>query len=71
MTARIVEQILIPLDGAAKKMSATTRFPVVRVVKEKSKKPEPREDMWGGETKMDTSSNTHQKKVIMRNKTVK
>lgn len=45
--------------------------PRVKVVYEKSKKPEPLECMPGGETKIDTSSNTHHRNVMMANKTVK
>lgn len=59
------------LDGFAKNNSATSRFPVVSVVYEKSKNPEPRELKYGGETKMDTSSKTHQRKEITRKSTVR
>ena len=56
-------------DGTAKKMSATRRLPMVRVVKEKSKKPEPLELNFGGLTNIETNSNTHHKKVMTRKMT--
>jgi hypothetical protein len=43
------------------------KFARDRLVYEKSKKPEPRECMPGGLTKMLTRSSTHQKKVMNYN----
>ena len=61
----------IGLEGVEKKRIATRRLPRVRVVYEKSKKPEPRECIMGGLTKMETRSSTHQRKVIMAKRTEK
>jgi hypothetical protein len=58
-------------EGVAKNRRTMRRVAVVRVVYEKSKKPEPRECMPGGLMNMDTSSNTHHRKLITRKKTVK
>jgi len=44
---------------------------MVRVVKEKSKKPEPRECIMGGDTKIATRSSTHHTKVMRAKRTVK
>lgn len=49
----------------------TIRFPTVRVVYEKSVKPEPRLYINGGLTKMDTSRKTHQTKLTARKRQVK
>lgn len=59
------------LDGEEKKRRTVKSRPKVRVVKEKSKNPEPRECIPGGLMKMDTKSSTHHRKVIMAKKTVK
>ena len=58
-------------EGVEKKRSTIRRTPTVKVVKEKSKKPEPLECMPGGLTKMDTSNSTHHKKLIIAKRTVK
>jgi hypothetical protein len=52
--------------GAEKKRSEHSSTPAVRVVYEKSEKPEPLVCRPGGETKMLTSSSTHQMKVMAR-----
>lgn len=59
------------LDGVAKNSSTMSRRPMANVVYEKSKKPEPRECIAGGLTKIETSSSTHHRKVITANRTVK
>lgn len=56
----------MPLDGTEKNSMADRSAPAVRVVKEKSKKPDPRECIKGGLTKIDTRSSTHQRKVMTR-----
>ena len=58
-------RISIGLEGTVKNSMAMSRLPIVRVVYEKSKNPEPRECIIGGLTKMDTSRSTHQRKVMM------
>ncbi len=63
--------IRIALDGEEKKRSETRSVPIVRVVYEKSKKPEPRECIIGGETNVETNNSNHQRKVTTRNRTVK
>jgi hypothetical protein len=68
-TATRAPPTCIALDGVAKKMMASRRFPRVRVVKEKSKKPDPLECMVGGLMNIDTSSRTHQRKVTIRKST--
>ena len=57
------------VEGTTKKSRATRMLPRVRVVKEKSKKPEPLECIFGGETKIETRSNTHHRKVMPRKST--
>ena len=59
------------LAGAAKKMIATSRLPIVRQVNAKSKKPLPRECMPGGEIKIDINSSVHHKQDIMKKRIVK
>lgn len=59
----------IGLEGIEKNRIATRRLQSVRVVYEKSKKPEPRECIVGGLTKMDTRSNTHHRKLMMKKRT--
>jgi hypothetical protein len=59
------------LAGAAKKMIATRRLPIVRHVYAKSKKPLPRECMPGGEIKIDIKSSVHHKHEIMKKRMVK
>ena len=54
------------LEGVEKKRMATSKLPRVRVVYEKSKKPEPRECIMGGLTKIETRRRVHQRKLIMR-----
>lgn len=61
---RINPHTVIGLDGTAKNIKAITRFPTVSVVKEKAKKPDPRLFIIGGLTKVETSSNIHQIKLI-------
>lgn len=58
-------------EGVEKNRSRTSKRPSVKVVYEKSKKPEPRECIPGGLTKIETSSSTHHKKVRAAKKTVK
>jgi hypothetical protein len=58
-------------EGVEKKRRTIKRMPSDKVVYEKSKKPDPRECIPGGLTKMDTRSSTHQRKVTMVKKTVK
>ena len=59
-------KMLIAWEGTAKKMSATKILPMVKVVKEKSKNPEPLELNRGGLTNMDTKRSTHHKNVMTR-----
>lgn len=59
-------RMLIAEEGTAKKMRATKIFPIVKVVKEKSKKPEPLELNFGGLTNRETSKSVHHKKVMTR-----
>jgi hypothetical protein len=61
----------MPLEGAEKKRMATKRLPAVRVMYEKSKKPEPLVCRPGGETKMHTKSRTHQMKLMRKKRTVR
>ena len=68
ITAR---QALIAVLGAEKNNNDNSRIPVVRVVKAKSVKPEPRVCRPGGETKMLTKSRTHQMKEMARKRTVR
>ena len=63
--------ILRAFAGDAKNSVATSKFPIVRQVYEKSKNPEPRECIPGGETNIETSSKTHHRKDITRNRMVK
>lgn len=56
----------MPFEGTEKNRMAERSDPAVRVVKEKSKKPDPRECIIGGLMKIDTSRSTHQRKVMMR-----
>ena len=57
--------------GEAKNRTATMRFPMVRQVYEKLKKPDPRERIPGGDTNTETRSSTHQRKEMTRKRTVK
>lgn len=59
------------LDGVEKNRRSTKSRPSVKVVYEKSKKPEPRECIPGGLTKIDTNNKTHQRKVMTAKMTVK
>jgi hypothetical protein len=70
-TVMIAVVIRSAFAGVVKKMAATRRLPIVRHVYAKSKKPDPRVCKPGGETKMDTRSNTHQRKEMMRKRMVK
>jgi hypothetical protein len=58
-------------EGVEKNNRTMSKRPSVKVVYEKSKKPEPRECIPGGLTNIDTSNRAHQRKVIMEKKTVK
>jgi len=69
--ATMAASIRIALDGEEKKRSETRSIPTVRLVYEKSKKPEPRECIIGGETKAETNNRAHHMKVMARNRTVK
>jgi hypothetical protein len=71
MTAMARQDTWPALDGVEKNKRLTRRVPRVRVVYEKSKKPEPRECIPGGLMKMDTNSRTHQRRVTMVKSTVK
>jgi len=71
ITAMIKVVTCPALDGVAKNSRTTKRRPRVKVVYEKSKNPDPRECMPGGLTKMETSSRTHQRKVIIAKNVVK
>lgn len=59
-------RMLIAEEGTAKNMRATKILPIVKVVNEKSKKPEPLELNFGGLTNNDTSRSVHHKKVMTR-----
>ena len=59
------------LDGDEKKSSMVIKSPRVKVVKEKSKNPEPRECIPGGLMKIDTNRSTHHRKLITAKRTVK
>jgi len=67
MTADVT---LMAFAGEAKNRTATMRFPIVRQVYEKSKKPDPRECIPGGDTNRETRSSTHQRKEMTRKRTV-
>ena len=71
MTEMIKLDIWPALEGVEKNKRTVRRRPKVKVVKEKSKKPEPRECIPGGLMKMDTSNRTHQRNVMMEKNTVK
>jgi len=58
-------------DGAEKNNKATRRLPAVKVTKAKSKKPDPRVCIPGGETKIETRSNVHQTKLRKKKRNVK
>jgi hypothetical protein len=70
-TERAELHIVIGVEGIEKNSKATSKFPTVRVVKEKSKKPEPRLFIPGGLTKIEMSSTSHQKNVIPEKRRVK
>lgn len=70
-TAMMAVVIRRLLAGVTKKIVATKRLPMVKQVYAKSKKPEPRLCMPGGEMKIETSSRTHQRKEMMRNRMVR
>lgn len=57
--------------GAAKKMMATRRLPMVRQVNAKSKNPLPRECIPGGEMNIEIKRSVHHKHEIMKNRIVK
>lgn len=59
------------LAGAIKKTRATRRFPMVRHVNAKSKKPLPRECIPGGEMKIEIRRSVHHKHEIMKKRMVK
>ena len=59
------------LDGVEKNRRTMSRTPRVRVVYEKSKKPEPRLCIPGGLTKIETSRSVHHRKVATVKMTVK
>ena len=61
--ATMLPQIVMGLEGTAKKSKPSIRYPVASVVYEKAKKPEPRECINGGVTKMDTKRNVQQTKL--------
>jgi hypothetical protein len=63
--------ICAALDGVAKNKRTISSKPRVSVEYEKSKNPDPRVCIPGGLTKMDTSCNTHQRKVIKVKNAVK
>jgi hypothetical protein len=71
MTAMTKQVTCAALDGVEKKRRTTRSKPNVRVVYEKSKKPDPRACIPGGLTNIDTNNSTHQRKVKMEKKTVK
>jgi hypothetical protein len=58
--------MIMGLEGTAKNRRPMIRLPVVQVVYEKSKNPDPRVYINGGLTKIDTSRKTHQTKVMAR-----
>jgi hypothetical protein len=68
--AMMADETLMAFEGDEKKRRATRRFPTVKVVYEKSKKPDPRVCMPGGEMNIETSNKTHQRKVMTRKRTV-
>jgi hypothetical protein len=59
------------LDGVEKNRRTIRSRPSVKVVNEKSKKPEPRVCIPGGLMKIETKSRTHQRKLMMAKSTVK
>lgn len=63
--------MIIGFDGIVKNNKLTIKFPTVKVVYEKSVKPEPRLYIKGGLTKIDTSRKTHQTKLMARKREVK
>lgn len=67
-TASMILDTSSAFEGTAKNRIPTRRLPSVRVVKETSKKPEPRLCMPGGLTKIETNSMTHHTKVMARNR---
>jgi hypothetical protein len=69
--ATIAASIRIAFDGEEKKRSETRSIPTVRVVYENSSKPEPRDCIIGGETKVETNNSTHHTNVTASNRTVK
>ena len=71
ITAKAKQATWAALLGEEKNKRTVRRRPKVKVVKEKSKKPEPRECIPGGLMKMETSNKTHHKNVMIAKKTVK
>jgi len=67
MTADVT---LTAFAGESKNRTATMRFPMVRHVYEKSKKPDLRECIPGEDTNRETRGNTHQRKEMTRKRTV-
>lgn len=61
---KVVAHIVMGVDGMAKNINAISKFDIVRVVNEKSKKPDPRLLIPGGLTKIDMSSRIHQRSDI-------
>ncbi|QSS56794.1 hypothetical protein I7I53_05102 [Histoplasma capsulatum var. duboisii H88] len=63
---RTVPHMVMGFDGTEKNIRAISRLPMVKVAKEKSRKPGPRLFIPGGLTKVDASSTIHQIRVIIR-----
>jgi len=69
ITEIAILRILIAVDGTAKNIRAIRMLPIVRVVYETSKNPDPLECIFGGLTKIDTKSRNHHAQVITRKRT--